>query len=166
MILQEKVAITKETIEKHFDRIAPDYDRYRKKNAYYYSQIEKFYKSIIPESFNTTITINKEKIQSALKAGALFSQGSNSVKLDYSHETQKITIQAESQELGSGVVGIPCKIEGVSGGLLLNFRYVLEFLAQAQGENVVIKIVNDSSPAVFSVEGYDNYLYLVMPIKI
>lgn len=123
------------------------------------------YKSIIPENFNTTIITNKEKIQSALKASALFSQGTNSARLDYSQETQKITIKAESQELGSGVVDIPCKVEGSTGGLLLNFRYVLEFLSQVQGENIVIKIVDDSSPAVFSVEGQTDYLYLVMPIK-
>jgi DNA polymerase III subunit beta len=123
------------------------------------------YKSIIPENFNTTMVVDKNKLHGALKTSALFSQGSSSVKLDYSESAQKLTISSESQDLGSGVVDIPSKVLGASGSLLLNFRYVLDFLAQAGGENVVIKVVNDSSPAVFSIEGQTDYLYLVMPIK-
>lgn len=124
------------------------------------------YKNIIPESFNTTIVLEKDKLYSALKTSALFSQGSSSVKIDYSQEKQKVTISSEAQDLGSGRVDIASKIEGEEGGLLLNFRYVLDFLAQAPGEQVVIKVVNDSSPAVFSIEGQGDYLYLVMPIKV
>jgi len=124
------------------------------------------YKSIIPESFNTTISVDRNKLYGALKTNALFSQGTNSVKLEYSQAEQKLTISSESQELGSGVVDIASKVEGGSGNLLLNFRYVLDFLSQVSGEKIMVKVVNDSSPAVFSVEGDSNYLYLVMPIKI
>ena len=124
------------------------------------------YKNIIPETFNTTITLEKDKLYSALKPSALFSQNSSSVKIDYSQEKQKVTVSSEAQDLGSGWVEITSKVEGGSGSLLLNFRYVLDFLTQASGEKVVIKVVNDSSPAVFSVEGQSDYLYLVMPIKI
>lgn len=124
------------------------------------------YKNIIPEIFNTTITLDKNRFYSALKTSALFSQNSNSVKIDYSQENQKMTVSSEAQDLGSGRVDIISKVEGETGSLLLNFRYVLDFLTQASGEKVVIKVVNDSSPAVFSIEGQSDYLYLVMPIKV
>ena len=123
------------------------------------------YKNIIPEQFNTTIIVNKAKFQGGLKTSALFSQNTNTVKLDYSTEKQALVISSESQDLGSGVVDIASKVEGGSGQLLLNCRYVLDFLGQTQGENVVLKIINDSSPAVFGIEGAGDYLYLVMPIK-
>ena len=123
------------------------------------------YKSIIPESFNTVVVLDKGKFQGAVKTSALFSQNSNSVKLDFSSEGQKVVISSESQDLGSGVAEVTAKVDGVSGSLLLNFRYILDFLSQAEGERVEIKIVNDSSAAVFAVEGQKDYLYLVMPIK-
>lgn len=122
------------------------------------------YKNIIPENFNFTITTDKEKLQNALKTNALFSQNSSSVRLAFSPD--KITISSEAEGLGSGSVDIPAKLEGASGSLLLNFRYVLDFLSQIPSGNVVIKVVNDTSPAVFSFEDKSDYLYLVMPIKI
>jgi len=40
--------LSKEDVANHFDRIAEKFESYKRKNAYYYSQIEKFYQSIIP----------------------------------------------------------------------------------------------------------------------
>lgn len=123
------------------------------------------YKSIIPENFNTVMVADRAKLQSAVKTSALFSQNTNSIKLEFSSEKQSIVISSESQDLGSGVAEVPAKVEGVSGSLLLNYKYMLDFFSQAEGEKVEVKVVNDSSAAVFAVEGQKDYLYLVMPIK-
>ena len=40
--------MTKESVEEHFDGIAPNYDYWKKKNAYYYSTIKTFIARIIP----------------------------------------------------------------------------------------------------------------------
>lgn len=40
----------KEVIREHFNKIADDYDRWKKKNRYYYSELKKFYASVIPEN--------------------------------------------------------------------------------------------------------------------
>ncbi len=122
------------------------------------------YKSIVPENFNSIIVIQREKLQTALKTGALFSQSTSSVKMDY--KTGGVRVSSESEGVGSGEAEIACKVEGGQGSLLLNYKYVLDFLSQVQSENVIIKIVNDSSPAVFAPEGDVGYMYLVMPIKI
>ncbi|MEK7617984.1 MAG: DNA polymerase III subunit beta [Patescibacteria group bacterium] len=122
------------------------------------------YKNIIPDNFNSTMVVEKNKLQNALKANALFSQNSSSVRMAFAGG--KLTISSESEGLGSGIVDIQAKVEGEEGSLLLNFKYVLDFLAQLQGGSVVIKVVNDTSPAVFVPEGRSDYLYLVMPIKI
>ena len=38
----------KESVEKHFDEIAPNYDYWKKKNWYYYSTIKAFISRVIP----------------------------------------------------------------------------------------------------------------------
>jgi len=122
------------------------------------------YKNIIPENFNSIVVVEKDKLQNALKTNALFSQNSSSVRLEFAQG--KLTVSSESEGLGSGVAEIPAKLEGEPGGLLLNFRYVLDFLSQLPPGEVSIKIVNDSSPAVFVPTNQPGYLYLVMPIKV
>lgn len=41
--------MNKEAIRKHFDSIAPDFDRYKLRNRYYHSGIKKLVSSIVPE---------------------------------------------------------------------------------------------------------------------
>jgi len=124
------------------------------------------YTQIIPTSFNTTVVTKKQELVSALKAGAIFSQNNNSVKFSFDPTTQKLVLSTESQDLGKSVVEIPSQVEGQAGGLVLNHHYLLDCLSNIGTENVVIKIVDDNSPSLMLPENQNDYLYLVMPIKI
>jgi DNA polymerase-3 subunit beta len=124
------------------------------------------YKSIFPESFVSQVVVDKEKLQNALKTTALLSQSTNSVKLEFLVSKQQIVLSSQSEGLGSGVASLGCEVKGEDGSLLLNYKYVLDFLSQVEETQVELKINNDSSPAVFSPLGSKQYNYLVMPIKI
>ncbi len=124
------------------------------------------YRDIIPNEFFTTIHTKKQALTSALKTGSIFSQGNNSVRLQYSTEKQVLTIVSESQDLGGSVVELPSLVEGESGELLLNHKYMIDALSNMESENIVVKIINDSSPTVIVPENANDYLCLVMPIKI
>lgn len=123
------------------------------------------YKEIIPQKFNTVIHTSKQSFMNALKAGGIFSQGTNCVKFDYAQDKQLLTVTSESQDLGKSVVDLPSEIEGGNGELILNHRYVLDCLGNIEAQNVVVKIINDSSPSIIVPEGKNDYMYLVMPIK-
>ncbi|MBI5530770.1 MAG: DNA polymerase III subunit beta [Candidatus Doudnabacteria bacterium] len=123
------------------------------------------YKQIIPNNFYTTTTIPKQALASALKAAAIFAQSTNSVNFQFSPETQKLIITTESQELGKSEVELPSKIEGREGKVILNHHYVLDCLNNIDAENIVIKVIDDSSPSVIVQENNNEYIYLVMPIK-
>ncbi len=123
------------------------------------------YQQIIPASFLTTITTKKQALVNALRASGIFSQNSNSIRLEYNLDEQKLTLSSESQELGKSVVDLESKIEGGSGLILLNNHYMLDCLANIDAEEVLIKIVDDSSPSLITPKGRNDYIYLVMPIK-
>ena len=123
------------------------------------------YREIIPQSFTTTIHTQKQALMNALKAGGIFSQGTNSIRLEYNTEKQLLTITSESQDLGKSVVDIPSEIEGGSGELILNHKYVIDCLTTIDSANVVIKIIDENAPSLILAEGKSDYLYLVMPIK-
>ncbi len=123
------------------------------------------YQQIIPEQFITTVATQKQPLINALKAGSIFSQNNNSIFIEYGTNEQNLRITAESQELGKSVVDLPSKVEGESGKLILNHRYVLDCLSAIESQEVVVKMINDSSPAIIVPEDQSNYTYLVMPIK-
>lgn len=121
------------------------------------------YENIIPEKYEVNITVDKDGFQNALKTNSLFSQGSNSVKFSYTPNA--LIVSSVSESLGSGVVKVPAVVEGGEGELLMNFKYVLDFLGTLPACKISIKIVNSASPVVFVSDSDAGYLYLVMPIK-
>ncbi len=123
------------------------------------------YREIIPSEFGTTATTQKLPLMSALKTAAVFSQGSNSVKVDFDEKKQQIVITAESSELGKSSVELSSKIAGKDVSLVLNYHYLLDGLSGIDGENVMLKVIDDSSPGLIVPEGRADYIYLVMPIK-
>lgn len=123
------------------------------------------YEQIIPTKFSTNIVVERHSLVSALRAGGVFSQNNNSVKLEYKNENQKIIMTTESGELGKSVVELDSAIEGESGVVVVNFHYLLDCLTNLDAANVVFKIINDSSPSLLTPQGDENYIYLVMPIK-
>ena len=124
------------------------------------------YKAIIPENFNTTIKAPKQQLVSALKAVSVFSQNNNSIELHFSKEKQFLSVAAESPDLGKSVVDVPSEVDGSSGELILNHKYILDCLSAIDTDQVVVKIINDSSPSLLLPENKNDYTYLVMPIKV
>ncbi len=123
------------------------------------------YKQIIPSSFATTITTEKQPLVSALRTAGIFSHSTNSVKLDYDQGKQSLILATESSDLGKGVVELPSVVEGKGGSVMLNNHYILDCLLSMDSSRVVIKIIDDSSPSLVLPDGDDSYIYLIMPIK-
>jgi len=123
------------------------------------------YKQIIPQNFATIIIVEKQDLLGALKASGVFSQAGNSVKFVYEDSNQTLKLITESQDLGKSEIELQAKIAGKSGAVLLNHHYIIDCLGGMNTKNIVMKIINESSPSLLLAEGQNDYLYLVMPIK-
>lgn len=123
------------------------------------------YQAIIPTQFKTEAVVERQPLLSALRAGSIFSQSNNSVKLAFHTTNQELQVTAESDELGASRVQIPAEVSGGSGELLLNHRYLQECLGAMDSQTIVLKVNDSSSPAIITPKQETNYLYLVMPIK-
>lgn len=123
------------------------------------------YKQIIPENFTTLITTGKQPLVSALRAVGVFSRGTSSVKFGFSKEKQLVILSSESSDLGKSEVELAAKVDGESRDVILNHNYVLDCLLSIDSAEVVIKVIDDSSPSLIVPQDKNDYIYLVMPIK-
>ncbi|MEK7162190.1 MAG: DNA polymerase III subunit beta [Patescibacteria group bacterium] len=124
------------------------------------------YQQIIPTNFIISAGVEKQLLAGALKTTSVFSRTNNSVNLKFLSAPQQLVLTAESSELVKSVVELPCKVEGGDGEVILNHRYLLDCLSGIDSLGVVLKIIDDSSPSLVVPAERDDYLYLVMPIKI
>ncbi|HYC79802.1 MAG TPA: DNA polymerase III subunit beta [Candidatus Binatia bacterium] len=123
------------------------------------------YKEIIPKAFSTNITTNRSEFIHALKAAALFASDSYNVNIR-AIPGEGMRVAASSVAAGENTTLIKSEVHGSENNAIFNYRYILDCLNNLKEEKIVLKLINDASPAMIEVEGRNNYLYIVMPIKI
>lgn len=124
------------------------------------------YTQIIPTESGSVITVEYKELLAALKTSGIFSRGAGSITMAYTPEKQNLQIMSASQGIGESVVDIPCQISGGPGSVILNFRYMLDLLANTSHNMINIHVIDDSRPVVFRPQDQANYLYLIMPIRL
>lgn len=124
------------------------------------------YKQIIPQSFTTRSTLEKESFLKAVKTVSLFAKtGINDINLKFEAKNDKIIVSSLNNQIGQSEIILKGEVKGDDNEIIFNYRYLLDGLLNISGEEVNLNIVNDSSPAVIASTEDKDYLYLVMPIK-
>ena len=124
------------------------------------------YKQIIPKNFSTEAEVEKDQLIQSLKGASLFASENNNIELDLNPQNKQIMIKSQSAQVGDSEIRLDAKFNGQKNSIIFNYRYLLECLNNLTDEKVVLKIINSSSPAAIAPVGCENYLYIVMPIKI
>lgn len=124
------------------------------------------YKQIIPKSFVTEAVVNRSDLGQSLKAASLFAVDKNNVEFDVNPQGGKVVIKSESSQIGNSEIILEGSILGEKNSIIFNYRYLLDCVNNLTDEKVKLLIINGSSPAEIIPMGRENYLYVVMPIKI
>jgi DNA polymerase-3 subunit beta len=122
------------------------------------------YRQIIPKEFKTQAVFDKNELMHALKATALFAPDTNNIQLELTQSGIKVS--ASSAAAGENETTVKAKVSGIDNGAVFNFRYLLDCLNNLSEQNLTLKMISDSSPAMLVPEKRVNYVYIVMPIKI
>lgn len=124
------------------------------------------YKQIIPQNFATQISVGRNVLTQALKAASLFATDGNNVELEFSPQGKQVVIRSQSAQTGDSEIRVEGEFEGQKNSVIFNYRYLLECLSHLTDERVTLKVIGGGSPAEIVPIGRDNYLYIVMPIKL
>lgn len=121
------------------------------------------YQQIIPKEYKTIVEINKEELLHALKAASLFAPDTNNINIEV--KNNNLIVTASSASAGENTTHISVAVTGPDNNAIFNFRYLSDCLQALKEQNVVLKMISDSSPALIVPKDRTNYLYIVMPIK-
>ena len=124
------------------------------------------YKQLIPESYVTRALIDVDRIVAGVKRASLLGSSTSPVKLDLNMASQTVQISAASQDVGSAQETLPCEIEGEDVEIAFNYSYVLEGLSSVAGDKVYLEVQSSLKPGIFRAVAPENYLYLVMPVRV
>jgi len=126
------------------------------------------YEQILPSEPRTTVTVEREALIKAVKAASLFSKsGIHDVNVHVSQEKQEVTLTTVNNQVGENVTKVQAEVVGDSNNSIFNHRFVLDGLSHISTPKVIMKLVDNVTPGVFTPQGETSslYTYLIMPIK-
>lgn len=120
---------------------------------------------IIPTTFTTRALIEKESFTRAVRSAAIFARdNANIIKIIL--DKQKIVISANAPQVGESSVELEAKIDGDGGEIAFNSRFLIEFLANLEGDEFLFEMTGALNPGVFKRVDDDSYLHIIMPVRV
>lgn len=123
------------------------------------------YKQIIPDKFESRVSVNAGEITGAIRVASLFANVSNnSIELGLGAK-QKLEINSETSEIGSNNTKIPAEITGKNLKVRYNYKYLLDGFNSIFGEKISMEINNENLPTVLTSTNDKSFIYVIMPIR-
>jgi DNA polymerase-3 subunit beta len=123
------------------------------------------YQQVIPGQSTTTITTRTQDLLFTTKMVSLFSKDAANV-VKFKAEGGKLTLTANTSEVGQNVADVEAKIEGQDLQVAFNSKYLLDVLAIIGSEEVQLGFTGPLNPGLIKPVGKDNYLYIIMPVRV
>jgi DNA polymerase-3 subunit beta len=120
------------------------------------------YRSLIPSSYTTRVTIATLDLLSGVKTACIFAGDGRIVRFDLTKD--KLIISARSEEAGEEVEEVEAHVEGNEARIAFNGRYLMDFISSFRGEKVVMELTSPQAPAVFKPLAGGDYIHIIMPV--
>ena len=123
------------------------------------------FEKIIPTKHNTRVLLEKEPLLRAVKSAAIFARDNANI-VRFHLEGQTLTISANTPQVGEDRVDVEVNIDGEGGDIAFNSRFLLEFLANYRGEELLFEMTGSLNPGVFKPPKDPSYLHIIMPVRL
>ena len=121
------------------------------------------YRQLLPESFDHTITVDREEILAVARRVSLLAQKNAPLRLGFA--PGKLTMRAVTQDVGQAEEELEIEFGGEEFEIGFNPIFFIDGLEGVDGDRAVLKFINPLRPGL--VGGEDGgFRYLIMPIRL
>ncbi|HLD30572.1 MAG TPA: DNA polymerase III subunit beta [bacterium] len=123
------------------------------------------YDQVIPKSQAISVILPTEEILKATRRVSLITnERSRTVK--YSFKKGKIQISAQTEGVGEGLTEIPIEYNHQEIDIAFNPQFVMDVLKHIESQQIEIGITNSLNPATFKEKDKENYINVIMPMRV
>lgn len=123
------------------------------------------FERIIPTSCVTQVVFDKAELLHAVKFAAIYARESANI-LKMLVDGNKVTISANSPQVGSNKTSINVRTEGEGGEIAFNARFLLDLLGVFPEDEVLMEMNGALAPGVFKSTKDDTLLHIIMPVRV
>lgn len=123
------------------------------------------WEKIIPASFVSKTTVNKDELIKGLKLASVFARGeTNVIKLKVS--SSGIGLASETKEVGHQDAQVDAQTSGEELEIAFNSKYLLDAVVACPGDELIIEFSGSLSAARVKPVMEEGLEYIVMPVRI
>ncbi len=122
------------------------------------------YQGLIPQNQPNLLTVAREPLMEALRRVKLLARDATPVRLLMSADG--LELKAVTQDVGEGSESLDATYQGEDLTVAFNPDYLLAGIEAASGDDVTLSTMDSLKPAVVRTPSSDDYLYLLMPVRV
>ncbi len=122
------------------------------------------YQQLLPENYQVKLHLNKATMIGATKRVSLLALNNSPIKVNIAD--RKIRISSQTADVGEAMEELDIKEDTEPITIAFNAQYLLDGLTSIKGEDFAFEIIGPLNPALLRAEGEEDFLYLVMPVRV
>lgn len=122
------------------------------------------YRNLLPSSYPNVLTVGREALLEALRRVKILAQDATPVRLRLGGDT--LGLSAITQDVGNASEEIDASYEGTEMTVAFNPDYLASGVDAVDADEVTLSTIDPMKPAVIRPVGRDDYLYLLMPVRV
>lgn len=123
------------------------------------------YQEIIPKSYQTQITLNKNDFLNQIKSASLFSGKTNKIEIKIDPDQNLITFFTQNPDTGEFKSSLTGAAKGEKTEISFNFKFLIDGLLNFESPKVIFELNGEGGPALLKSAEDQDYIYILMPIK-
>jgi DNA polymerase III subunit beta len=122
------------------------------------------YRGLIPKNHPNKLTVDRDSFLDALRRVRLMAQEATPVRV--AMRSDGLELIAITQDIGQAHEDLDAEYDGQELTVAFNPQYLLDGVEVCAGEKITLETVDALKPAVLRSSGDDEFLYLLMPVRV
>src|SRR2546423_3384029 len=122
------------------------------------------YRQLIPESFEHEVALPRDEVLDVVRRIAVMAQRNSPLRLRFAEG--ELTVSARTQDVGEAQESLPVSFAGEALEIGFNAEFLRDGIDSVAGETVRFRLISPLRPCVLQADGSDDFLYLIMPIRL
>jgi DNA polymerase III subunit beta len=122
------------------------------------------YRQLIPEAFEHEVPLARDEVLDVVRRIAVMAQRNSPLRLRFAEG--ELTISARTQDVGEAEESLPVSFAGETLEIGFNAEFLRDGIESVVGETLHFRLISPLRPCVLQADGSDDFLYLIMPIRL
>lgn len=124
------------------------------------------YKQLLSDNYKTRVTLPTSDLTDAVRRVSLLSNKVSPVQINVDSEANIVTLTTTSQDIGNAQEVVMGEVEGEPVDIAFNYLFVLDGLNAIKSNTLYLDLFGAMKPGILRATDDQNFLYLIMPVRV